>query len=144
MDSYEQQDIDKSVAEVKQSTSSQSLDKAADDMSKAVGGGRPDSPRPRAPRGQQGAAGGEAVQRYGKEKRDASSLAIKGAIEEVKTGAMCSPYTPDEPREPIWVMRQDVSPTRDCDDQRPVDGDSPSPSSSSPMGAVFEHIPSSQ
>uniref|UniRef100_A0ABI0NS99 Amyloid beta protein binding family A member 1 n=2 Tax=Pecora TaxID=35500 RepID=A0ABI0NS99_BOVIN len=148
MDSYEQEeDIDQIVAEVKQSMSSQSLDKAAEDMPEAEqdleraptpGGGRPDSPGLQAPAGPQRAAGGEAVQRYSKEKRDAISLAIKDikeAIEEVKTRTIRSPYTPDEPKEPIWVMRQDISPTRDCDDQRPVDGDSPSPGSSSPLGA---------
>ncbi|XP_070231891.1 amyloid-beta A4 precursor protein-binding family A member 1 isoform X1 [Bos mutus] len=148
MDSYEQEeDIDQIVAEVKQSMSSQSLDKAAEDMPEAEqdleraptpGGGRPDSPGLQAPAGPQRASGGEAVQRYSKEKRDAISLAIKDikeAIEEVKTRTIRSPYTPDEPKEPIWVMRQDISPTRDCDDQRPVDGDSPSPGSSSPLGA---------
>ncbi|KAI4542170.1 hypothetical protein MG293_007549 [Ovis ammon polii] len=172
MDSYEQEeDIDQIVAEVKQSMSSQSLDKAAEDMPEAEqdleraptpGGGRPDSPGLQVPAGQQRAPGGEAVQRYSKEKRDAISLAIKDikeAIEEVKTRTIRSPYTPDEPKEPIWVMRQDISPTRDCDDQRPVDGDvpkakrftlsfpvqvslfffavfqSPSPGSSSPLGA---------
>uniref|UniRef100_A0A452EXJ9 Amyloid beta protein binding family A member 1 n=1 Tax=Capra hircus TaxID=9925 RepID=A0A452EXJ9_CAPHI len=148
MDSYEQEeDIDQIVAEVKQSMSSQSLDKAAEDMPEAEqdleraptpGGGRPDSPGLQAPAGPQRAPGGEAVQRYSKEKRDAISLAIKDikeAIEEVKTRTIRSPYTPDEPKEPIWVMRQDISPTRDCDDQRPVDGDSPSPGSSSPLGA---------
>ncbi|XP_044921012.1 amyloid-beta A4 precursor protein-binding family A member 1 isoform X3 [Mustela putorius furo] len=140
MDSYEQEeDIDQIVAEVKQSMSSQSLDKAAKDMPEAEqdleraptpGGGRPDSPGQQAPAGQQRVAGpapGEAGQRYSKEKRDAISLAIKDikeAIEEVKTRTIRSPYTPDEPKEPIWVMRQDISPTRDCDDQRPVDGDS--------------------
>nr|6KMH_C Chain C, Amyloid-beta A4 precursor protein-binding family A member 1 [Rattus norvegicus]6KMH_D Chain D, Amyloid-beta A4 precursor protein-binding family A member 1 [Rattus norvegicus] len=64
---------------------------------------------------------GSEFQRYSKEKRDAISLAIKDikeAIEEVKTRTIRSPYTPDEPKEPIWVMRQDISPTRDCDDQR--------------------------
>lgn len=148
MDSYEQEeDIDQIVAEVKQSMSSQSLDKAAEDMPEAEqdleraptpGGGRPDSPGLQAPAGPQRAPGSEAVQRYSKEKRDAISLAIKDikeAIEEVKTRTIRSPYTPDEPKEPIWVMRQDISPTRDCDDQRPVDGDSPSPGSSSPLGA---------
>ncbi|XP_066224117.1 amyloid-beta A4 precursor protein-binding family A member 1 isoform X3 [Saccopteryx leptura] len=140
MDSYEQEeDIDQIVAEVKQSMSSQSLDKAAEDMPEAEqdlerasppGGGLPDSPEPQAPAGQQrvaGTAGGEPVQRYSKEKRDAISLAIKDikeAIEEVKTRTIRSPYTPDEPKEPIWVMRQDISPTRDSDDQRPGDGDS--------------------
>ncbi|XP_008565363.1 PREDICTED: amyloid beta A4 precursor protein-binding family A member 1-like [Galeopterus variegatus] len=90
------------------------------------------------------AGGGEAGQRYSKEKRDAISLAIKDikeAIEEVKTRTIRSPYTPDEPKEPIWVMRQDISPTRDCEDQRPVDGDSPSPGSSSPLGAESSSTP---
>ncbi|KAL6092455.1 hypothetical protein STEG23_022801, partial [Scotinomys teguina] len=140
MDSYEQEeDIDQIVAEVKQSMSSQSLDKAAEDMPEAEqdlecaptpGGGHPDSPGLPAPAGQQRVigppGGGEAGQRYSKEKRDAISLAIKDikeAIEEVKTRTIRSPYTPDEPKEPIWVMRQDISPTRDCDDQRPMDGD---------------------
>lgn len=157
MDSYEQEeDIDQIVAEVKQSMSSQSLDKAAEDMPEAEqdleraptpGGGRPDSPGLQTPAGQQRAAGptgGEAGQRYSKEKRDAISLAIKDikeAIEEVKTRTIRSPYTPDEPKEPIWVMRQDISPTRDCDDQRPVDGDSPSPGSSSPLGAESSSTP---
>ncbi|XP_021504637.1 amyloid-beta A4 precursor protein-binding family A member 1 isoform X2 [Meriones unguiculatus] len=165
MDSYEQEeDIDQIVAEVKQSMSSQSLDKAAEDMPEAEqdleraptpgGGQHPDSPGLPAPTGQQrvvgppsgggGGGGGEAGQRYSKEKRDAISLAIKDikeAIEEVKTRTIRSPYTPDEPKEPIWVMRQDISPTRDCDDQRPVDGDSPSPGSSSPLGAESSSIP---
>uniref|UniRef100_A0A3Q3KXX1 Amyloid beta (A4) precursor protein-binding, family A, member 1b n=1 Tax=Mastacembelus armatus TaxID=205130 RepID=A0A3Q3KXX1_9TELE len=47
---------------------------------------------------------------------DAISLVIKNikeAIEEVKTKTVRSPYTPDQPVEPIWVMRQDVSPTED-------------------------------
>ncbi|XP_037608188.1 amyloid-beta A4 precursor protein-binding family A member 1-like isoform X2 [Sebastes umbrosus] len=47
---------------------------------------------------------------------DAISLAIKDireAIEEVKTKTVRSPYTPDKPVEPIWVMRQEVSPTEE-------------------------------
>ncbi|TDH01822.1 hypothetical protein EPR50_G00166660 [Perca flavescens] len=47
---------------------------------------------------------------------DAISLAIKDikeAIEEVKTKTVRSPYTPDQPVEPIWVMRQEVSPTEE-------------------------------
>ncbi|XP_034565036.1 amyloid-beta A4 precursor protein-binding family A member 1-like [Notolabrus celidotus] len=47
---------------------------------------------------------------------DAISLAIKDikdAIEEVKIKAVRSPYTPDQPVEPIWVMRQESSPTED-------------------------------
>ncbi|XP_059693132.1 amyloid-beta A4 precursor protein-binding family A member 1 isoform X4 [Haemorhous mexicanus] len=148
MDSYEQEeDIDQIVAEVKQSMSSQSLDKAAEDMPESeqslehgqalVSGGHESNGQLTS--GSRVISGsGEAVQRYSKEKRDAISLAIKDikeAIEEVKTRTIRSPYTPDEPKEPIWVMRQDISPSRDSDDQRPLDGDSPSPDSSSPRGA---------
>ncbi|NXX77670.1 APBA1 protein, partial [Urocolius indicus] len=148
MDSYEQEeDIDQIVAEVKQSMSSQSLDKAAEDMPEAeqslehghtlAGDGHEINGQ--LPAGSRLISNsGESVQRYSKEKRDAISLAIKDikeAIEEVKTRTIRSPYTPDEPKEPIWVMRQDISPTRDSDDQRPLDGDSPSPDSSSPRGA---------
>ncbi|KAG8595735.1 hypothetical protein GDO81_001606 [Engystomops pustulosus] len=143
MDSYEQEeDIDQIVAEVKQSMSSQSLDKAAEDMPEAeqsmdlpdhskVGGHVTNGNLSSASKTAANAV--EMVQRYSKEKRDAISLAIKDikeAIEEVKTRTIRSPYTPDEPKEPIWVMRQDISPTKDCDDQRPLGGDSPSPDSS--------------
>lgn len=136
MDSYEQEeDIDQIVAEVKQSMSSQSLDKAAEDMPESeqslehgqalVSGGHESNGQLTS--GSQVTSGsGESVQRYSKEKRDAISLAIKDikeAIEEVKTRTIRSPYTPDEPKEPIWVMRQDISPSRDSDDQRPLDGD---------------------
>lgn len=38
---------------------------------------------------------------------------IRNAMEEVKIKAVCSPYTPDKPEEPIWVMRQEVSPTEE-------------------------------
>ncbi|XP_072215356.1 amyloid-beta A4 precursor protein-binding family A member 1 isoform X2 [Excalfactoria chinensis] len=137
MDSYEQEeDIDQIVAEVKQSMSSQSLDKAAEDMPEAeqslehahaFAGGGHESNGQLPPGSQVTSSSGETVQRYSKEKRDAISLAIKDikeAIEEVKTRTIRSPYTPDEPKEPIWVMRQDISPTRDSDDQRPLDGDS--------------------
>ncbi|XP_078531874.1 amyloid-beta A4 precursor protein-binding family A member 1 isoform X2 [Lissotriton helveticus] len=148
MDSYDQEeDIDQIVAEVKESMSSQSLDKVAEDMPESEqnlenseaaideglesNGKLPPGSRPTANMV-------EPVQRYSKEKRDAISLAIKDikeAIEEVKTRTIRSPYTPDEPKEPIWVMRQDISPTIDCDDQRPLDRDSPSPDPSSPQGA---------
>nr|XP_013798058.1 PREDICTED: amyloid beta A4 precursor protein-binding family A member 1 [Apteryx mantelli mantelli] len=134
MDSYEQEeDIDQIVAEVKQSMSSQSLDKAAEDMPEAeqslehahaLAEHESDGQLPAGSRVTSNS--GESIQRYSKEKRDAISLAIKDikeAIEEVKTRTIRSPYTPDEPKEPIWVMRQDISPTRDCDDQRPLDGD---------------------
>ncbi|XP_030323138.1 amyloid-beta A4 precursor protein-binding family A member 1 isoform X3 [Calypte anna] len=148
MDSYEQEeDIDQIVAEVKQSMSSQSLDKAAEDMPEseqslehghALTSGGHESNGQVTAGSRVTPSSGESVQRYSKEKRDAISLAIKDikeAIEEVKTRTIRSPYTPDEPKEPIWVMRQDISPTRDSDDQRPLDGDSPSPDSSSPRGA---------
>ncbi|KAF4082722.1 hypothetical protein AMELA_G00155030 [Ameiurus melas] len=51
---------------------------------------------------------------------DVISLAIrdiKEAIEEVKTKTVRSPYTPDKPKEPVWVMRRDVSPVEECQPQ---------------------------
>ncbi|KAM6037297.1 amyloid-beta A4 precursor protein-binding family A member 1-like [Chlamydotis macqueenii] len=148
MDSYEQEeDIDQTVAEVKQSMSSQSLGKAAEDMLEAEQSlehahalpGRGHESNSQLSAGSRATAhSGESVQRCRKEKRDAVSLAIKDikeAIEEVKTRTVRSPYTPDEPKEPIWVMRQDISPTRDCEEQRPLDGDSLSSDSSSPWDA---------
>ncbi|XP_052464725.1 amyloid-beta A4 precursor protein-binding family A member 1 isoform X1 [Carassius gibelio] len=51
---------------------------------------------------------------------DAVSLAIrdiKEAIEEVKTKTVRSPYRPDEITEPVWVMRQDVSPVEEIHPQ---------------------------
>ncbi|CAI5685833.1 amyloid-beta A4 precursor protein-binding family A member 1 isoform X2 [Oreochromis niloticus] len=72
------------------------------------------------------------------EKRDAISLAIKDikeAIEEVKNRTVRSPYTPDEPKEPIWVMRQDLSPTAECDLPTSLGADSPGSASPSPPGA---------
>ncbi|CAG12299.1 unnamed protein product, partial [Tetraodon nigroviridis] len=51
-----------------------------------------------------------------KDTGDAINVAIKdirNAIEEVKIKAVHSPYTPDKPGEPIWVMRQEVSPTEE-------------------------------
>ncbi|XP_069735832.1 amyloid-beta A4 precursor protein-binding family A member 1-like [Phaenicophaeus curvirostris] len=152
MNSYEQEeDIDQIVAEVKQSMSSQSLGKAAEDILETEqslehahvlpGMGHESNGQLSAGSRATGNSG-ESLQRCRKEKRDAISLAIKDikeAIEEVKTRTVRSPYTPDEPTEPIWVMRQDISPTRDCDDQRPLDGDSLSPDSSSPWGAEPRH-----
>ncbi|PKU34749.1 hypothetical protein llap_14949 [Limosa lapponica baueri] len=148
MDSYEQEeDIDQIVAEVKQSMSSQSLGKAAEDMleseqtlehAHALSGRGHESNGQLSAGSRATANSGESVQRCRKEKRDAISLAIKDikeAIEEVKTRTVRSPYTPDEPKEPVWVMRQDISPSRDCDDQRPLDGDEELPDSSSPWGA---------
>ncbi|XP_015679142.1 amyloid-beta A4 precursor protein-binding family A member 1 [Protobothrops mucrosquamatus] len=152
MDSYEQEeDIDQIVAEVKQSMSSQSLDKAAEDMPEAEqnedtnipANMRHESSNQVSMNAKVPVNAGESVQRYSKEKRDAISLAIKDikeAIEEVKTRTIRSPYTPDEPKEPIWVMRQDISPTRDGEDQTPLEGDSPSPDPSSPQGAESSSI----
>lgn len=68
--------------------------------------------------------------RHTQQKRDAISLAIKDikeAIEEVKNRTVRSPYTPDEPKEPIWVMRQDLSPTIECDLQPALGGDVSTP-----------------
>lgn len=51
-----------------------------------------------------------------KDTGDAITVAIKdirNAIEEVKIKAVRSPYTPDKPEEPIWVMRREVSPTEE-------------------------------
>ncbi|XP_043920296.1 amyloid-beta A4 precursor protein-binding family A member 1 isoform X2 [Protopterus annectens] len=131
MDSYDQEeDIDQIVAEVKQSMSSQSLSKVGEDMPEAEQNAEQIMPangelenNGKLPAGSRST---EPVIRYSKEKRDAISLAIKDikeAIEEVKTRTVRSPYTPDEPKEPIWVMRQDISPTRDCDGQRPLGSD---------------------
>ncbi|XP_066567279.1 amyloid-beta A4 precursor protein-binding family A member 1 isoform X2 [Amia ocellicauda] len=151
MDSYDQEeDIDQIVAEVKQSMSSQSLDQAASEEQpeseqNAQEQGEEEEGKPRGEEGDTpprpsatSPTGEQPIQRHNKEKRDAISLAIKDikeAIEEVKTRTIRSPYTPDEPKEPIWVMRQDISPTRDCDLQRPLGGDSPSSGSTSPQGA---------
>lgn len=61
--------------------------------------------------------------RSNRQKREAISLAIKDikeAIEEVKSRTVRSPYTPDEPKEPIWVMRQDLSPGMESEVQPPL------------------------
>lgn len=136
MDSYEQEeDIDEIVAEVKQSMSSQSLRKAAADILESEQSlehahglsGRVHKSNGQLSAGSRATAkSGEPVQQSRKEKKDAISVTIKDikeAIEEVKTRTVRSPYTPDEPKEPIWLMRQDISPTRDCGNQRPLDGD---------------------
>eukprot|EP00062_Callorhinchus_milii_P008221 gi/632950681/ref/XP_007890856.1/ PREDICTED: amyloid beta A4 precursor protein-binding family A member 1 isoform X2 [Callorhinchus milii] len=151
MDSYEQEeDIDQIVAEVKQSMSSQSLDKASQDMPEAEqnsehslssGGGGHDSDEGKTLANSRSVPSTSPTEpvRHSREQRDAISLAIKDikeAIEEVKTRTIRSPYTPDEPTEPIWVMRQDISPTGECENPMPGGGDqSPSPGSSSPQGA---------
>ncbi|XP_034728829.1 amyloid-beta A4 precursor protein-binding family A member 1 isoform X1 [Etheostoma cragini] len=149
----QEEDIDSIVAEVKESLSSQSLHRAAEDTideenelqqeeetsqmdsNETNSAGAPGQPARRAsvsPPEEPAAA------RNSQEKRDAISLAIKDireAIEEVKTRTVRSPYTPDEPKEPIWVMRQDLSPTAECDLQSSLGGDSPGSGSPSPPGA---------
>ncbi|XP_060701982.1 amyloid-beta A4 precursor protein-binding family A member 1-like isoform X4 [Hemiscyllium ocellatum] len=144
MDSYEQEeDIDQIVAEVKQSMSSQSLDRGCEEMPEAEqnsGSGQEadDVMSALNSRSVSSTGLGESL-RHTREQRDAISLAIKDikeAIEEVKTRTVRSPYTPDEPAEPIWVMRQDISPTAECENQLVMEGDqSASPGSSSPRGA---------
>lgn len=133
----QEEDIDSIVAEVKESLSSQSLHRAAEDTideenEQQQGEDKPhpefqtDSDKNHKPANPGKPAGTQAVSpseepvavRNSQEKRDAISLAIKDikeAIEEVKTRTVRSPYTPDEPKEPIWVMRQDLSPTTECD-----------------------------
>uniref|UniRef100_A0A3B3V2Q3 Amyloid beta (A4) precursor protein-binding, family A, member 1b n=1 Tax=Poecilia latipinna TaxID=48699 RepID=A0A3B3V2Q3_9TELE len=72
---------------------------------------------------------------------DAISLAIKDikeAIEGVKTKAVRSPYTPDQPMEPIWVMRQEISPTEEA---YPMQTNSPSRYSVSPLRAETSRNP---
>ncbi|KAJ8286334.1 hypothetical protein GJAV_G00037310 [Gymnothorax javanicus] len=70
-------------------------------------------------------------------RRDSLSLAIKDikeAIQEVKTRTVRSPYTPEEPVEPVWVMRQDLSPTPECDLPPSLGSDSLDSGSPSPIG----------
>ncbi|XP_075934237.1 amyloid-beta A4 precursor protein-binding family A member 1 [Anarhichas minor] len=152
------EDIDSIVAEVKESLSSQSLHRAVEDTideenefqqgeektqqheSQTNSDKNNKSANPGKPPGKQAASPSEELVavRNSQEKRDAISLAIKDikeAIEEVKTRTVRSPYTPDEPKEPIWVMRQDLSPTAECDLQPSLGGDSPISGSPSPPGA---------
>ncbi|XP_042343421.1 amyloid-beta A4 precursor protein-binding family A member 1 [Plectropomus leopardus] len=153
----QEEDIDSIVAEVKESLSSQSLHRAAEDTideenelqqgedkpepesqtdsdknNKAANQGKPARKQVASPSEELVAV------RNSQEKRDAISLAIKDikeAIEEVKTRTVRSPYTPDEPKEPIWVMRQDLSPTAECELQPSLGADSPGSGSPSPPGA---------
>uniref|UniRef100_A0A673LNS6 Amyloid beta A4 precursor protein-binding family A member 1-like n=1 Tax=Sinocyclocheilus rhinocerous TaxID=307959 RepID=A0A673LNS6_9TELE len=149
-DSCEQdEDIDQIVAEVKESLSSQSLERVAMESHGQMDEIKPPEPiserdgveqPPRSPSEELAP-----VVRSSREKRDAISLAIKDikeAIEEVKTRTVRSPYTPDEPKEPIWVMRQDLSPTAESDLQPSLG--SPGSDSTSPQGAESSshHLPS--
>ncbi|KAL0965438.1 hypothetical protein UPYG_G00281280 [Umbra pygmaea] len=64
---------------------------------------------------------------------DAISLAIRDirvAIKEVKTKTVRSPYTPDEPTEPVWVMRQASPAEETYPTEQPV-GDNANPVSPS-------------
>ncbi|XP_068166954.1 amyloid-beta A4 precursor protein-binding family A member 1 [Antennarius striatus] len=152
----QEEDIDSIVAEVKESLSSQSLhcvEDTIDEESESPQAGEKPEPnsqtdsdknqtaanRGKAAKKQSASPSEEAVAvRNSQEKRDAISLAIKDikeAIEEVKNRTVRSPYTPDEPKEPIWVMRQDLSPTAECDLQPTLGGDSPCSGSPSPPGA---------
>ncbi|XP_036383410.1 amyloid-beta A4 precursor protein-binding family A member 1 isoform X2 [Megalops cyprinoides] len=158
MDSCDQEeDIDQIVAEVKESLSSHSLDRAAageEEWLETELNSQCEAEEGKPPEGEELEREEEpekeerpptvsppeesAMVRHSREKRDAISLAIKDikeAIEEVKTRTVRSPYTPDEPTEPIWVMRQDLSPTGECDLQPPLGGDSPGSGSTSPQGA---------
>ncbi|XP_059403641.1 amyloid-beta A4 precursor protein-binding family A member 1-like isoform X2 [Carassius carassius] len=160
-DSCEQdEDIDQIVAEVRESLSSQSLERVAKGLDKdgnaeeewpeSESHGQMDEIKPPEPISER-----ECVEQpprspseeLRREKRDAISLAIKDikeAIEEVKTRTVRSPYTPDEPKEPIWVMRQDLSPTAESDLQPSLGADSPGSGSTSPQGAESSsrHMPS--
>ncbi|RXN22679.1 amyloid beta A4 precursor -binding family A member 1 isoform X1 [Labeo rohita] len=166
-DSCEQdEDIDQIVAEVKESLSSQSLERVAMGLDKdgneeeewpeSESHGQIDEIKPPEPVSEREGVEQSPrspseepapVVRSSREKRDAISLAIKDikeAIEEVKTRTVRSPYTPDEPKEPIWVMRQDLSPTAESDLQPSLGADSPGSGSTSPQGAESSgrHLPS--
>lgn len=137
----QEEDIDSIVAEVKESLSSQSLHCAVEDTideeNELPQGEEKPQPefqidldkdnRGKSASKQAGSPSEEPIAvRNSQEKRDAISLAIKDikeAIEEVKNRAVRSPYTPDEPKEPIWVMRQDLSPTIECDLPPTLGGD---------------------
>ncbi|XP_036454350.1 amyloid-beta A4 precursor protein-binding family A member 1 isoform X2 [Colossoma macropomum] len=169
-DSCEQdEDIDQIVAEVKESLSSQSLEHAAGSTGREeeeedewpesehheqaeMKEGKLQEPPGEEGKGEEGMtpegspSEEQAPARSSRQKRDAISLAIKDikeAIEEVKTRTVRSPYTPDEPKEPIWVMRQDLSPTVESDLQPSLGGDSPGSGSTSPQGAESSsrHLP---
>ncbi|XP_070706809.1 amyloid-beta A4 precursor protein-binding family A member 1-like [Pempheris klunzingeri] len=84
----------------------------AETQAKSPSSGQNSSGEAEEERNEAGLQGEEGVKGSG----DAISLAIKDikeAIEEVKTKTVRSPYTPDQPVEPIWVMRQELSPTED-------------------------------
>ncbi|KAK3522210.1 hypothetical protein QTP70_032770, partial [Hemibagrus guttatus] len=84
----------------------------------------------------------QAMQESANVSGDVISLAIrdiKEAIEEVKTKTVRSPYTPDKPKEPVWVMRRDVSPVEECCPELPSP---PSPSQlPSPQNMVLATDP---
>lgn len=129
----QEEDVGSSAAEGKDGHFSGEETTQAENQLKQ-GGGTPEGEQPQAgsdknqPADDRGDVAGEqraensaeesVALRHNQQKRDAISLAIKDikeAIEEVKNRTVRSPYTPDEPKEPIWVMRQDLSPTVECD-----------------------------
>lgn len=130
-----EEDIVSIIAEVNESVSSQSLRQAAEEViavNELESQGDNDKCHNASDRGKMfkkltvSPSDESAFMRNSQEKRDAISLAIKDikeAIEEVKTRTVRSPYTPDEPKEPIWVMRQDLSPTAECDLPASLGGD---------------------
>uniref|UniRef100_A0A673Y7L5 Amyloid beta (A4) precursor protein-binding, family A, member 1b n=1 Tax=Salmo trutta TaxID=8032 RepID=A0A673Y7L5_SALTR len=75
----------------------------------------------------------------------AISLAIRDireAIEEVKTKTVRSPYTPDQPIEPVWVMRQEVSPTEEeYSPQKPPGGNVSVSMKSMPFFPSYVEVP---
>ncbi|KAM6985933.1 amyloid-beta A4 precursor protein-binding family A member 1 isoform 2-T2 [Aplochiton taeniatus] len=82
-------------------------------------------------------AGVDLSEEAGSGSGNALTLAIKDireAIEEVKVKAVRSPYTPDRPIEPVWIMRREASPTEEDHPQTPSPGSvrsmPPSPSQS--------------
>ncbi|KAL6097218.1 apba1 [Pungitius sinensis] len=85
------------------------LPRRAEALAKSPSSGQTEAPEGRNVEGLQGEKGTRGS-------GDAIVLAIKDikeAIEEVKIKAVRSPYTPDKPAEPIWVMRQEASPVEE-------------------------------
>uniref|UniRef100_S4RC20 Amyloid beta protein binding family A member 1 n=1 Tax=Petromyzon marinus TaxID=7757 RepID=S4RC20_PETMA len=120
---HEEEDIDQIVAEVKQSLSSKSLDRIAQDMPESEQGWHKEQGAGAAHSGAECRTSEVSV--VSREQREAISLALKDiqdAIAEVKTKTMRSPYTPEEPAEPIWVMRNDQSPLRELENGIPGEG----------------------
>uniref|UniRef100_UPI00358EED6F amyloid-beta A4 precursor protein-binding family A member 1-like isoform X2 n=1 Tax=Myxine glutinosa TaxID=7769 RepID=UPI00358EED6F len=124
-----EEDIDQIVAEVKQSLSSKSLDHLTHEMPECE-----QEASATLARGNANARTYESGMAH--EHREAISLALKDiqeAIAEVKTKTVRSPYTPEEPAEPIWVMRKEHSPMEEMENNL---GSFESPASPSSPTAV--------